>query len=89
MTKEQLYQLPDFGALFTDPRMKGVIEHLKTELPKSDKGTLSGDWYRGLHETIRAIEELGNPPRPSINLPSSRQQYADIPTASTTLNRAF
>lgn len=90
MTKEQLYQLPDFGALFSDPRMKGILEYLKTEMPRMDPGEHSGDWYRGVHQTIRNIELLGIPPSPNDgNEKKIRSQYAEFPQPSPTLNRAF
>lgn len=78
MTLEELHQIKDFPAIFSDPRLKAALQYLRENPnPKSNK-TISdattiirseGAW----HGWFEALEELERLSRPPVRLPTSER----------------
>lgn len=83
MTKSDLHNIKDFGALFSDPRFKACIMYLREHAnPKrntglSDATTIirsEGAWH-GWFEALYELEKLAEPPR-DIQTPQRGVPYA-------------
>lgn len=79
MTKSETHKIPNFVALFDDPRFQAVLAHLRSQIPRH--ASTPGHWFNGWHDAIDAIVELGEPiPAEAPTITSPRPQYQQPPT---------